>query len=214
MMLDALFGSKTRVRLLRLLLNHPERPFFVRELSRRVGAQINAVRHELEHLLALGLIVPTDDRPARVKEDTASDKRTAAQRKYFKVDSRCLIYPELLALFEKAQSLMCNDLTRKLMQVGPLSYLSLGGFFVQDKTATTDIFLVGKINREKLAAVIRAFEREVGREVNYTVMTAEEFQYRREVTDRFLYTLLDSRKIVVVDTVTMTPVRAAARTGV
>ena len=55
-MLDQLFGSKTRVRLLRLFLHNPEQAFFVRQLSRKIGAQINGVRNELDNLVDLGLV--------------------------------------------------------------------------------------------------------------------------------------------------------------
>ena len=50
-MLEHLFGSKTRVRLLRLFLHHPEEAFFVRELARKTHFQMNAVRRELENLV-------------------------------------------------------------------------------------------------------------------------------------------------------------------
>jgi len=199
-MLDKLFGSKTRVRLLRLLLNNPDRPFFVRELSRRVGAQINAVRNEIDNLRKLDLIRLADGPSA--DDDAVVGHRAVSQRKYFQVNSSSLLYPELVALFQKSQGLLEKDFTRKLVQSGQLSYLSLGGFFVGESDAPTDIFAVGKVSREKFTGVIKGFEREVGREINFTIMTAQEFKYRREVTDRFLYSILDSRRQVVLDSFT------------
>ncbi len=58
---------------------------------------------------------------------------------------------------------------------------------------------MGRVNRTKLVSVIRNFEREVGREINYTVMTPQEYKYRRDVTDKFLYSILESKKIAIVD---------------
>lgn len=43
-MIDALFGSKTRVKLLHLFLNNPGQPFYVREITRKIDEQINSVR--------------------------------------------------------------------------------------------------------------------------------------------------------------------------
>ena len=55
-MIDALFGSKTRVKLLHLFLNNPNRAFYVREITRKIDEQINSVRRELSNLLSIGII--------------------------------------------------------------------------------------------------------------------------------------------------------------
>lgn len=184
-MLEQLFGSKTRVRLLRLFLHNPEQAFFVRQLSRKIGAQINGVRNELDNLVQLGII------------SVAGTPHQ--QKKFYGINSASLLYPELRELFVKARAMCEKDFVHKIGQTGTVSYLLLTGFFVGLAGGPTDIFVVGRVNRDKLAAVIRVFEREVGRELNYTIMTPQEFKYRRDVTDRFLYSILESKKIVVVD---------------
>jgi len=55
-MLEQLFGSQTRVRLLQIFLSNPEEKYFVRELTRNLNSQINAIRRELENLEELGAI--------------------------------------------------------------------------------------------------------------------------------------------------------------
>lgn len=203
-MLEQIFGSKTRVRLLRLFLHNPKGAFFVRELTRKIGAQINAVRNELDNLVDMDLVSVVTDVDADGDADEASrpkNRRSVQQRKYYRMNSESLLYPELRALFTKAQVMLEKDFVRKLTSAGSLSYLALTGFFVSEEPSPTDLLIVGKLNRDKLAAVIRGFEREVGREVNYTVLTPQEYRYRRDVTDRFLYSILESRKLVVVDTI-------------
>ncbi len=200
-MLEQLFGSKTRVRLLRLFLNNAKGAFFVRELSRKIGAQINAIRNELENLVGMGIIsVVTDvDDSEDETKGRAKNRRSVQQRKYYRLNQDSLLYPELRALFMKSQVMLEKDFVRKLASAGSISYLALTGFFVSEEPSPTDLLIVGKLNGDKLASVIRNFEREVGREVNYTVFTTQEFRYRRDVTDRFLYSILESRKLVVVD---------------
>ena len=202
-MLEQLFGSKTRVRLLRLFLNNSKDAFFVRELTRKIGAQINAVRNELDNLVDMDLVsVVTDvDADGDVEESARpKNRRSMQQRKYYRMNTDSLLYPELRALFMKARVMLEKDFVRKLTAAGPISYLALTGFFVSEEPGPTDLLVVGKVNRDKLAAVIRNFEREIGREVNYTVLTPQEYRYRRDVTDRFLYSILESRKLVVIDT--------------
>ena len=84
---------------------------------------------------------------------------------------------------------------------GNISYLALTGTFTGEAEAPTDVLVVGKVNRDRLSALIRSFEKEVGKEINYTVMTAQEFTYRKDVTDRFLYSILESKKLTVIDTI-------------
>src|SRR5487761_1432565 len=55
-MIEQLFGSKTRVKLLKLFYSNPNRSFYVREITRKIGEQINSVRRELSNLLNIGII--------------------------------------------------------------------------------------------------------------------------------------------------------------
>src|ERR1700712_3679039 len=55
-MIEQLFGSKTRVKLLRLFYSNTNRPFYVREITRKIDEQINSVRRELGNLLSIGII--------------------------------------------------------------------------------------------------------------------------------------------------------------
>jgi predicted transcriptional regulator len=56
-MIEQLFGSKTRVKLLQLFYGNPNRSFYVREITRKIDEQINSVRRELANLLSIGIIV-------------------------------------------------------------------------------------------------------------------------------------------------------------
>lgn len=194
-MLEQLFGSKTRVRLLRLFLNNQKDAYYVRELTRKIKAQINAVRNELENLIVMGVIVTTD-----APENEGDKKvRSSGQRKYYRINTESVLFPELRALFLKARVLLEKNFVRKVSQTGSIVHLSLTGYFVGTEDSVTDIFIVGRVNRTKLVSVIRNFEREVGREINYTVMTPQEYKYRRDVTDKFLYSILESKNIAVID---------------
>lgn len=196
-MLEQLFGSKTRVHLLRLFLANQGEAYFVRELTRKIGAQINSIRNELENLAAMGIIetVESGDKAGQ----TDGGGRSAQQRKYYRVNTGSLLYPELRALFAKAGILLERDFVQKLDKAGTVLYLALLGHFVGETGAPTDVFIVGKLNRDKVNAAVRGFERAIGREINFTVLSPSEFRARKDLTDRFLYGILDAKKVVVVD---------------
>jgi len=186
-MLEQLFGSKTRTQLLRTFLQNPDASFFVRELTRRLDVQINAIRHELKNLQALGLI------------ETVAVEGKAVQKKHFRLKQNSILIPELRALFVKSRVLLEKDMVRRLQAVGRVSYFALTGRFVDRDEAATDILIVGKVDRRKLSDLIRKFEIEFGHEINFTVLDEEEMRYRMDVMDRFLYDVLDQPKLVFVD---------------
>ncbi len=192
-MLEHLFGSKTRVRLLRLFLHHPEESFFVRELSRKTHFQMNAVRRELDNLVKFGCLV--ESKPQAVQ----AEKGPSGQRRYYKLNTDFVLYPELRALLLKSQVLLEQNFVKRIQDMGSLKYLALTGRFVDDAALPTDLLVIGKVNRERLERLIRDFERELGASVRFTVLTGSEFQYRKQVGDKFIYSILEAKKIVVVD---------------
>src|SRR3954471_12600350 len=82
-MIEQLFGSKTRVKLLQLFYSNPNRSFYVREITRKIDEQINSVRRELANLLSIGIIV----------SDTTNN------RLYYEVNQKYEYYDPLLAIF-------------------------------------------------------------------------------------------------------------------
>lgn len=192
-MIDQLFGSKTRVKLLYLFLNNPSRPFYVREITRKIGEQINSVRRELANLLSIGIIT--------------SDSQN--NRLYYEVNQKYTYYKPLRDIF----SAMAEDVPiskesdpnqRRFRELGSVKLAYLLGRFVQDATMNLDLLIVGDLNRAKLRKLISGLEAEEGRELNYATMTEQEFHYRRDINDRFLADILDAKKSVVIDEIAKT----------
>ena len=59
--LETLFSSSARVRLLGLFLMTPDRPFYQREIERETGQPIRAVQREVERLEAVGLLLRSSE---------------------------------------------------------------------------------------------------------------------------------------------------------
>jgi DNA-binding transcriptional ArsR family regulator len=182
-MLEQLFGSRTRVKLLRLFLTHPGEQFFVRELTRRVDERINSVRRELANLEDLGLI------------QTAAQNR----KRYYRLDTNCLLYPELKALILKSRVAIEQNLVHRLRSMGSVSYMALTGVFTGVPEAKTDVLIVGRVNRKQLKAFMKKLQVNFDSEIRFTVMNLREFTYRRDITDRFLYTILENKRVTLVD---------------
>ncbi len=194
-MLEHLFGSKTRVKILKLLYRRPDRPFFVRELSREIGVQINAVRRELELLLELGIIVEKIDAKPHDLE-----KAGVTLRKYYQLNPESLLYSELQALLIKEtvieQKQLITDLSTK---IGDVKLLILTGAFTHDTKVETDILIVGSIKLRALTKLLEHYQHELGFDIRYTIMNEDEFADRRYVMDKFLFSIFEAEHLKVID---------------
>lgn len=197
-MLEQLFGSKTRVLLLRLFLNNPENFFYIRELTRNLGIHLNSVRRELNNLEKIGII------SSYTKKDLEKEveKKLKDNKKYYKLNNDFVFTDELKALLIKAQLILEQSLVEKVERIGRISYFLLSGIFVGRDKAPVDLLVVGSVNRRRLLRLIHNFEKELGKTINYTVLSKTDFQYRRDITDKFLYDLLEGKKLVVIDRLT------------
>ena len=191
-MIEQLFGSKTRVKLLSLFFNNPGRPFYVREITRKIDEQINSVRRELANLLTIGI----------VSSDGANN------RLYYEVNPQYEYYEQLRSIFTsmpvEAKSIMEETreedlIIKALRSSGQVEYAFLSGSFVLGSQTNVDIFVVGDVNKARLSKAVAELEQSLGRELNYTALTQVEYQYRLGLSDRFVTGLLEAKKIVVID---------------
>ena len=215
-MLGKLFGSKARVKILKLFLFHPDEKYYIRQIARDLKVQLNSVRRELENLEQFGLLIsnPNKDssgegevtrenfiRDIKPKKKIGAKKTlpTKLEKKYYQANKNFILYEEIKALIVKAQILYEKDFVKKLQRAGRPKLLVLAGYFMNEPERQVDILVVGRFNKTKLARLIRELENELGREINYTLLPGHEFRYRRDITDIFLYNILEGKKLVVID---------------
>lgn len=182
-MLEHLFGSRTRLKLLRLFLTQPQEQFFVRELTRRIDERLNSVRRELANLERLNII----------------QSSTANQKRFYRANTKSVLYPELRALIFKARLAIEEDVIQRIKKTGVISYMVLTGVFAGLEHAKTDMLIVGRCNRQKLRPLIKRLQENLDREIRYTIMSRQEYDYRKELTDRFLFDILENKKVILID---------------
>ncbi len=193
-MLEHLFGSRTRVKLLSLFLRHPDEPVFVREITRRIGTQINAVRREVANLAAFGILAE-----AEVDEPKEHGKRPGLKRKYYRVNKQFPLLLEVTSLVIKAQVLLEKSLDKDLLKIGDVRYLALLGLFMGKTGGPVDVFIVGDLDKSSVKKLMSEMEKDLGQEVNYALITPDEYRYRKDMGDKFLLSLMDAQKNVLID---------------
>ncbi len=199
-MLEQLFGSRTRWKLMKIFLSHPDDKYYIRELVRLTREKINSIRRELKNLESWGIVkvVETEEEQPRTTK-SRTKKKSPQDKKYYQADKSFLLFNELKDLVMKSWLLVEKSLASKLTKLGSVRALFLCGRFVEDHDLGVDIFIVGSVNREKLKNLISKLSRSFGEEINYTVMTYNEYKTRKTVTDKFLYRILSSKHIKIVD---------------
>jgi len=195
--IEQLFGSKTRVRLLSLFLEYPDRPFYVREITRKIDAQLNSVRRELQNLIDLDIVLEVDG--TIFKNERKEEKKKSDKKKYYKANEQGPFFKELRAIMKKSLVLMNKTFAQSLRKQGRLDVLLLTGRFVDNPDIATDLLIVGEFDQDVLEKEIEAFEKEIAREVNYTYMPRDEYTYRLEVKDRFVLSLFEADHIALVN---------------
>ena len=195
-MIDTLFGSKTRVKLLHLFLNNPGKSFYVREITRIIDEQINSVRRELSNMLNVGVI----------ESDSADNKL------YYQVNQRYEYYKPLRAIFGNAKDFEIVDKGTEAFgkvsdnkykyifeTIDDLRLAIMAGSLVQGSTSKVDILFVGNLSANKVQSAISHIEKNEGREISYSILPYDEFYYRLSVRDKFITEIINNIHEVIID---------------
>ena len=197
-MVEQLFGSKTRVKLLRLFYSNPNRSFYVREITRKIDEQINSVRRELSNLLSVGII--------------SSD--TTNNRLYYEVNQDFEYFQPLTEIFGSTETVkevnaedpkVVSNVKKVDPEVSDLNALGnvelafYTGQFTRDESSGIDMLIVGDVNQTKIQKYMKDLEEKEKKDIRYSVMTSADFAYRQQVKDRFIANVLASKKQILID---------------
>jgi len=175
--------SKLRKELLRLYFSNPEQEYYVRELERMLAFSAANLRRELVKLEQAGLF----------------RSRRVANLVYYGLNKNSPIYSELKSIVFKTIGI--EGSLRKIIEStkGIETALIYGSFAAGKETASSDIDLlvIGKPDEDKFMTAVNRLEKELGREVNYTVYSASEYEKRKDKRDSFTENILKRPKIML-----------------
>ena len=189
-MIDALFGSKTRIKLLTLFLNNPGRAFYVREITRDIGEQINSVRRELANLVNVGV----------VRAETVDNKL------YYEADAGYKFYEPLKTMFTNTESVASDSKVsitgwaKKFRAIDGIQVVIFAGKLIYGSESNVDVLIAGDdISAIKLKNIIKSLEQDSGGSLTYTTMTFNDFYYRLSVRDQFIGNILEAKNKIILD---------------
>ncbi len=182
-MLQDIIDSKDDAAVLSFFLVAPERSFSAEEVGKRLLMSLPKAVAVLNTLATHGQLV------SFVKKN----------KKYYLVNTKYKLMPEIKASLIKNGIRYQDELFLAIKKLGVVQAAFLSGIFTGYATLPVDLLLVGKINLQKLSDFLAAVEKLMGQEINYSVMSVEEFIERRDTFDRFIKDIFDYRHLVVVD---------------
>lgn len=179
-----LITSKARVKLLGVFLTEPGQMYHVRELVRRTGDEINAVRRELAYLEKNGVL----------------EREPRANRVYYFLNKNYSFYFDLLRLGAKSVGLG-EAILKNRVKLGKIKYAMFSGKFsrrIKEQPDEVDLLVVGTVVLPELSLLVREEEKRLNTEINYTVMTEDEFGFRKKKSDPFVLQILHGSRVMLI----------------
>ena len=174
--LEFLFGSKIKARMLRFFLMNPDQEFGIVDVSAKNMIRGTQVRSALNEFVRNKFII----------------ERKKSGKKYYTLNQKFPFLIELKNLFVKSNIYpQCNSLD-KIKTIGDVKLALVSGVFLNYSKSKADMVLVvNNVSRSKLKNLMSNIEAEVGREISYVLMNNDEFKYRLDMLDRFLLDFLE-----------------------
>lgn len=183
-MLQTVIPSKARRKILALFFHNLNESFYLRKIVRDVGEEVNAVKRELD-ILSEGKILLKERRLNKI---------------FYTLNKNYIFYDDFLRIFAKTTPL-AEALYKNLSRIGKVKFIALSTKYIKRVAVRDDeiyLLFVGIMVVQEIVSVLADAEKEFGRELNYTVMTEEEFAFRKKNNDPFIWRFLKSPKILLV----------------
>jgi hypothetical protein len=181
--LQDIITSRVRVKLLELFFSNPSGLYYIREATRAVGEEINAVRRELLHLTKNGILF--------------SENR--GNRQYYGVNKGYIFFPEIQAIVFKETGLG-KKIRRLRRKLGKLDFVVFTKYFFnrEPKSENLDLLIIGEVVVPELEVLLKEEEKTLGREINFTIFDEKEFKFRKQRRDPFIMEVMYGKRLMIV----------------
>jgi predicted nucleotidyltransferase len=169
---DLIFGQ-TRGSILALLYGHPDERFFTREIARHSGASVGSVKRELETLSRFGLV----------------DRSMLGRQVYYQANREHPVFPETRSLVAKTVGVFQLLGSALAPLAGRVSLAFVYGSTARGNEkagSDVDLMIVGDVTLDEVLTQVGTVEGAIGRQINPTVYSAEEFKRKLENGNHFL----------------------------
>ena len=190
--LGKLFGSESRVKILRLFLFNEEESFCADEVAERSQANLYAVKHELKLLRKVGFI------KRKAAKKTSAKKRVSEDG--WALDERFAYLSPLRKLLLDTVFISDDEIHHRFSGAGKLKLVIVSGVFVQHPESRLDILISGDhLKRHIVERAVKDIEAEFGKELTYAAFESQELSYRVGMYDRLLRDVMENPHRTLLD---------------
>jgi DNA-binding transcriptional ArsR family regulator len=182
-MLQHIIPSKARRKILALFFQNTKENYYLRRIVREVNEEVNAVKRELDILYEAKVLL----------------KEKRLNKVFYSLNKNWLFFDEFLRIFAKMSPLY-EIVHKNHSKLGKVKFLAIAKSLLKDDVIRKDdvsLLFVGVLVLPEVESVMKEVEKEIDREINYTVMTEEEFAFRKKSNDPFVWRFLRQPKIML-----------------
>jgi ribosomal protein L19E len=190
--LEKLFGSVAKVKIIKLFLFNPDLAFDVSQAAERAKVSKQVARKEIDNLEKAGFIKPR----AYTKEIKRQKNRTIQTfRKRvtgWTLDQKFPYIEAVKTFLSSVNPFKHKDIIDRISRAGKIQLLIISGTFIKDPDSRVDLLVVGdNLKQNQLDNIVKTIESEIGKEIRYAVFETAEFNYRHSMFDKLIRDILD-----------------------
>lgn len=185
---------------MRFFLHHEDMVVSLHDVAEKTKSKSAIARKELAALFAIGFI--EKKRTRTVANSGKGSKATSKVKEIigFKLNTEFPHNQALKDLLFDFQVLDKKELANRFKVVGRVKLFVVSGVFIGDEKSRVDVLIVGEaIKRPKAEKLFDGLSAELGRDVVYSIMDVEEYEYRYKMYDRFVRDIVDQPHEAVID---------------
>ena len=183
-MIEKIFGSRIRAKILGWLFTHPEESFFVRQIATILQEDPTNLSREMSKLENLGILT----------------SKKIGNTKHFQANPHCAFFRELKGLVLKTAG-VAGQIKVALERLTGVQFAFIYGSYAKGEEkahSDVDLMIIGDVDVNQLDPLASSLEKRLGREVNYLLFSQVEFQAKKRAKDGFLMDVLGEVKIMVI----------------
>lgn len=198
-MLGKIFGSQTKVRIIRLFLFNPEKVFDTKEVAKRSQASVGSTIREMRSLVSAGL-VRKKSVVIGMRKLGGKEKQERKLKLGWALDLKFPYLGALQTLVINTVLIKDDEILNRLSGTGQIKLVIVSGVFIQDPESRVDLLVVGdRLKKTLIEARIKKMESEIGKELRYSIFETPDFQYRVSIYDKLVRDILEFKHKKIID---------------
>jgi len=185
--IDALF-PKTRQAILAATLLEPQKWWYMRELAKHLNLTASTLQRELDSLVRGGIL----------------RKRREGKHVYFQPATDSPVFEDLRGLLLKTAGLA--EVIRTALEpfTDRIQWAFIYGSMAKTEeraASDVDLMIIGRVGLAEISSPLRKIEQRLGRAVNPTIYTSDQFAGKVKANQQFIGEVLRSKKIFLLGSI-------------